>query len=65
MTCSNLACRFIISGSTDTILTLKNERIKEGEMFGTDVPLDCLEKRAEERYGWLWVKIFIEKVDIF
>ena len=56
--------RFVISGDTDSVITLEDQQIVEGQMFGTGVPLDLLEKKAEETLGWLIVKVFIEKVDI-
>ena len=48
----------------DSVITLDDQKIVEGQMFGTGVPLDLLEKKAEETLGWLIVKVFIEKVDI-
>lgn len=38
--------------------------LKEGEMIGADVKLEVLEQKAEEIAGWLFVKVFIEKVEL-
>ena len=38
--------------------------LKEGEMLGADVKLDVLEQKAEQKSGWLFVKVFIEKVEL-
>ena len=56
--------RFIIIGDVDAVYTVDDERIQEGEMFGTDIPLDCLEKQAAERHGFLIVKVFVEKINL-
>ncbi|XP_078368206.1 TNF receptor-associated factor 3-like [Oculina patagonica] len=59
-----VAIRFLIAGQDgDDVFTLEDERIKEGQMFGTEIKLKTLEERAEER-AWLIIKVFIEKIDI-
>lgn len=35
----------------------------EGQMLGTAVPFDPMEKQVEETGGFLHVKIFIEKIN--
>ena len=39
--------------------------VKEGEMIGAEVSLNVLEQKAEQKSGWLFVKVFIEKVEIY
>lgn len=56
--------RFTVTSRADTIFKMEDVRIKEGECFGTDsVRLDCLEK-AEEGFGWLFIKILMGKIGL-
>ena len=59
--------RFVIFGNDDddTVVTLEDEMVKEGEMIGAEVSLNVLEQKAEQKSGWLFVKVFIEKVEIY
>ena len=57
--------RFVIFGKDDTILTLEDEMLKEGEVIGAEVSFDMMEQKAELKSGWLFVKVFIEKVELY
>ncbi|KXJ19772.1 hypothetical protein AC249_AIPGENE21518 [Exaiptasia diaphana] len=64
--CKNTFKRFVIEGSEerrDNIVTLDAVRMKEGEMFGADIPLAILEQKAEERDQKLILKVIIETVN--
>lgn len=55
--------RFIIGMSAPKIINLDPEdRLQEGQMFGTEISLSCLERKSEETLGFLFMQIFVEKI---